>query len=118
MKNGVQGQDISVKGDPRTLRSYLHQDAMAHWILTSLLMENLDITLEIGSSTAVAIGDLAEYVAEKTGVKVQYSKDPQLGDIYLPNNLETRTKLGVEEGLCWQKAVEEMIESLRTEIHE
>jgi nucleoside-diphosphate-sugar epimerase len=118
VKNGVQGRDIYVKGDARTLRSYLHQDAMANWILKSLVMENSGTTLQIGSDTAVTIGELAEFVAEKTGVQVQYSQAPASGDIYLPNNLETRTKLGVEEGLCWQKAVEEMIAALRTDNHD
>jgi nucleoside-diphosphate-sugar epimerase len=118
VKNGVQGRDVYIKGDPRTLRSYLHQDAMANWILKSLVMENSGTTLQIGSGTAVTIGELAEFVAEKTGVQVQYSQAPARGDIYLPNNLETRTKLGVEEGLCWQKAVEEMIAALRTDNHD
>lgn len=118
VKNGVEGRDIYIKGDPRTLRSYLHQDAMANWILKSLVMENSVTTLQVGSGTAVSIGELAEFVAGKTGVQVQYSQAPVRGDIYLPNNLETRTKLGVEEGLCWQKAVEEMIEALRTDNHD
>lgn len=118
VKNGVLGRDLLVHGDPQTVRSYLHQDAMANWILTSLLQESSGITLQIGSSTAVTIGELAEFVAEKTKVNVRYNQTHARGDIYLPNNWETRTKLGVDEGLCWQKAVEEMIEALRTDSHE
>lgn len=118
VKNGVQGRDLHVHGDPQTVRSYLHQDAMADWILSSLVQKNLDMILQIGSSTSVTIGELAHFVAGKTGVNVRYSQAPAEGDIYLPNNLETRTKLGVEEGLCWQKAVEEMIEALRTDTHD
>lgn len=118
VKCGVQGQDLQVIGDPHTVRSYLHQDAMAEWILSSLVRENSGLILQIGSGTAVKIGELADYVAAKTGVKVQYSKVPTRGDIYLPNNLETRTKLGVDEGLCWQEAVEEMIQALRTDNHD
>lgn len=118
VKNGLQGRDLYVHGDPQTVRSYLHQDAMAEWILTSLVQENTGILLQIGSSASVRIGELAEYVAKQTGVNVQYSQAPAEGDIYLPNNLETRTKLGVEEGLCWQEAVEEMIKALRTDTHD
>ena len=118
IKSGVQGRDLFVHGNPGTVRSYLHQDAMADWILSSLVKVNSGLLLQIGSCTAVTIGELADFVAEKTGVKVQYSQSPVRGDIYLPNNLETRTKLGVEEGLCWRKAVEEMIEALRTDTHD
>lgn len=118
VKNGVRGRDLFVHGDPQTVRSYLHQDSMADWILATLLKENTGTILQIGSSTAVTIGDLAEFAAEKTNVNVKYSQSYARGDIYLPNNLETRTKLGVDEGLCWQKAVEEMIEALRTDSHD
>ena len=44
---------------------------------------------------------------------ISYSKNPPLADTYLPNNLGTRAKLGVEEGKSWEIAVEEMVNEMR-----
>jgi dTDP-glucose 4,6-dehydratase len=118
VRNGVRGNDLYVSGDPRTVRSYLHQDAMAEWILASLVRPNLNSILQIGSNDEVTIQELAEYVAKKTSVNVRYSQTVEPGDIYLPRNLETRTKLGVEEGLSWQIAVDEMIEAVRADTND
>jgi nucleoside-diphosphate-sugar epimerase len=113
IKSAIDSRNVIVSGDPRTVRSYLHQDAMAHWILKSLIMNTAGMTLQIGSSHAVTIKELAEFIAQKTSTQVTYNNSPAIGDIYLPKNEETRTKLGVEEGVNWNNAVEEMIDFLR-----
>lgn len=104
---------INISGDPSTLRSYLHQDAMSEWILKALQTKNLYVDLQIGSDNAVTIRELAEFVAENTSADVQYASFPTPGDIYIPVNYETRIKLGVEEGLNWKAAVLEMITEAR-----
>jgi hypothetical protein len=60
------------------------------------------------------IKELAEYVAQETDAEIEYSKAPPSGDIYLPDNTETRIKLGVEEGKGWKEAVLEMIAESRS----
>jgi hypothetical protein len=44
---------------------------------------------------------------------VTYAPTSQPPDIYLPNNEETRSSLGVNEGTTWKIAVQEMIDSVR-----
>ena len=114
LKNGI----VHVKGDPGTIRSYMHQSTMAEWILQSIVIPECPEDLQIGSSEKVSIGELAEYVAELTGSEVNYSDFPQAGDVYLPNIDSTRAKLGLGEGMHWKSAVLEMINEAKLEIHD
>jgi nucleoside-diphosphate-sugar epimerase len=118
IKSAVQNKVIRVTGDPQTVRSYLHQDAMAEWILAALICDTSGDILQIGSQEAVTIKELAEYIAQILSVNVRYTADPIPGDVYLPNNFETRTKLGVEEGKSWKVSVEEMINVVRMDSHD
>jgi nucleoside-diphosphate-sugar epimerase len=104
---------IEVLGDPLTVRSYLHQDSMSEWILRALTDSEENFCYQIGSNEAVTIGQLAEFIALETGAEIDYSEEPSSGDIYIPNNSETRIKLGVEEGKGWKEAVLEMIAKAR-----
>jgi hypothetical protein len=105
---------IIVLGNPLTQRSYLHQSSMSEWILKSLVTQESYVDLEIGSNEAVTIEELAEFIAGETNASVEYSTFPASGDIYVPNNKNTRIKLGVDEGLHWKEAVVEMISEVET----
>ena len=104
---------VEVLGDPLTVRSYLHQDSMSEWILKALAAGEQNFCYQIGSNKAVTIGQLAEFIALETGAEIDYSEEPSSGDIYIPNNTETRIKLSVEEGKDWKEAVLEMIAQAR-----
>lgn len=113
IKSGLFERHIKVYGNPETVRSYLHEDAMAQWILRATT-NPVDLNpLQIGSNLPVTIEELAEHVAEVIGAEVTYAPTSQSPDIYLPNNGETRSSLGVNEGTTWKIAVQEMIDSVR-----
>jgi len=113
IKTGLLEGHIQVKGNRETVRSYLHEDAMAHWILRATIDPVGLNPLQIGSSEAVTMKQLAEFVAEKTAAKVTFAPSSKAPDIYLPNNEDTRSSLGVDEGTTWKIAVQEMIDSVR-----
>ena len=113
VNSAVLENQIYIKGNPNTIRSYLHQESMAEWILAALISTYVNTNLQIGSLSPVTLHDLATYVSEITHAIVSYSKNPPLADTYLPNNLDTRAKLGVEEGKSWEIAVEEMVNEMR-----
>lgn len=114
IKSAISENKIKVLGDPDTLRSYLHQDSMSEWILKALVYPEPDSCFQIGSNDAVTIKQLAEYIAQETDAEIDYSKAPLSGDIYIPDNSETRVKLDVEEGKAWESAVLEMIAEVRS----
>ena len=113
IKSALSRNRVEVLGDPLTVRSYMHQDSMSEWILTALAASELNSCHQIGSNEAVTIGQLAEFIAMETGAEIDYSKEPSSGDIYIPDNTETRIKLDVEEGKGWKEAVLEMIANAR-----
>lgn len=115
IKSAIYYGKIQVKGNPNTVRSYMHQEAMAQWILQSLISPESAFDFQIGSSEPVTIRELAEYVASETDAEVEYAEVFQGGDIYLPDNAITKTKLGLSEGLNWKLAVQEMIDIVRME---
>ena len=86
---------------------------MAEWILAALISTYVNTNLQIGSLSPVTLHDLATYVSEITNAIVSFSQNPPLADTYLPNNLDTRAKLGVEEGKSWEIAVNEMVNEMR-----
>jgi nucleoside-diphosphate-sugar epimerase len=107
---------IQVVGDPLTQRSYLHQNAMSEWILKALTNPIPYTDLQIGSSEALTLKELAEFVAKSTGADLEFSSNPESGDIYIPHNADTRIKLGVDEGMGWKAAALEMINEARMSI--
>jgi nucleoside-diphosphate-sugar epimerase len=113
IKSGIGTGTVQVTGNPETVRSYMHQAAMAEWILQALVSPESERDLQIGSSEPVTIGELAEFIAEQTGATVDYVPNAQPKDVYLPNNEKTRTKLGLNEGLNWKLSVQEMIDTVR-----
>lgn len=113
IKSALSGNKIEVLGDPLTVRSYLHQDSMANWILEASTTVKSHTNLQIGSNEEVTIEQLAEFIAQKTDSEVVYSKVAEPGDIYIPDNTETRIKLNVEEGKGWKEATLEMIAEAR-----
>ncbi len=115
IKSAIYYGRIQVKGNPNTVRSFMHQEAMANWILQSLISPESAFDLQIGSSVPVTIRELGEYVARETDAEVEYAKVFQGGDVYLPNNARTKAKLGLSEGLDWKLAVQEMIDTVRME---
>jgi hypothetical protein len=93
----------------------MHQDAMAGWILKSLVSSINATDLQIGSSKAVTIQELAEFIAIETRSEVLYTGEFESGDIYLPDNSATMSRLGLDEGLDWKSSVKEMLNVLRME---
>lgn len=115
VRSALETGKIKVTGNPETVRSYMHQEAMAAWILQSLINPDGSIDLQIGASEPVTVRELAEFVARQTNADLDFAQNFGDGDIYVPDNNMTKTKLGLSEGLHWTLAVQEMITAVRME---
>jgi len=115
MQSAISESKIFVKGNPQTVRSFMHQDAMAGWILKALISTFNATDLQIGSNKAVTIQELAEFIAMETRSEIEYAGEFESGDIYLPDNSATMSRLGLDEGIDWKSAVKEMLNVLRME---
>jgi nucleoside-diphosphate-sugar epimerase len=115
IRGALENGSIKISGHPETVRSYLHQEEMAQWILKALVNTVIDEEIQIGSAEAITISELAQFIAEITSSKVAYITNHAVGDVYLPNDLSSRSKLGVKQGLDWKSAVQDMVTAVRLE---
>jgi nucleoside-diphosphate-sugar epimerase len=115
IRGALESNSLTVTGHPDTVRSYLHEEEMSEWILRALLNTEIVEEIQIGSAEAVTISQLAQFIAEITSSKVTYTPNNLASDVYLPNDLYSRAKLGVKQGLDWKSAVQDMVTAVRQE---
>ena len=96
---------ISLTGDPMTVRSYLSAHDMANWLVAALQADTKLPMLSIGSSAAVTMLDLAEFIAEQFSAKVIVNDQHEIGDVYIADNELTKDLLKVDETISWQEAL-------------
>ena len=96
---------IHITGDPMTVRSYLSANDMADWLVAALQADTKLPMLSIGSSAAVTMLDLAEFIAEQFSAKVVINDRHTPGDIYVADNELTKDLLKVGETISWREAL-------------
>ena len=96
---------IRLTGDPKTVRSYLSAYDMSTWIVGALKSDRELPLLSIGSSIAVTLIDLAEFVAKQLSAKVVVDDHYKIGDVYIADNQLTKDLLKVDETISWQQAL-------------
>jgi len=110
LRDGV----IKVNGNPETIRSYMHEKTLSEWLYNCLTDVNLRDTVNIGSSEPVAIRELAEFISDKTGSRIDYSITNQSKTTYLPSNYDGIESLNLLEGPRWFETVTECLDFLQT----
>jgi dTDP-glucose 4,6-dehydratase len=113
IKSALTKKLITVTGNPHSIRSYLHEDSMATWVLRALVNPGITDLLQIGSNEPVSMKQLAEFIADQTAADVDFASESIPADIYLPRNQDTISALGVEEGIPWKTAIQNMIQAER-----
>ena len=109
---------ITVRGDGKSIRSYLDSADMASWLITAALEGTSDLPLHIGSEESISIADLAALVAEIAGdffnqevqVKVMGQKSAIDGvRSYVPSTELTRQTLLVRETVNLKDSIKDML---------
>ena len=117
IESAVREQQIIVKGNPETVRSFLDERDMSAWLWSALNTTPTTEILSIGSHRGVTIGEVANFIAAHTDSRV-ITQDPNaFGDEYVADNFMTQEHLKVSESKLWEDSTLECIEFLRG-IHE
>jgi len=117
IRNAINGEDIIIKGDGSSIRSYLDQDDLAEWLLVILNKDKFNNSFyNIGSDVQISIIDLAEKVSKLSNkdisVKVLNKNDSNLlRSVYVPSVLKIKNQLGVSEKICLDKSIIKMLTS-------
>lgn len=103
----------ALKGEVRyyespSVRSYLHVEDCAQWLLAILDKGTMDQTYDVGATRAIAISELAHVVAKV--FKAKLSRIPAehhpTAEIYLPDAADTKAKLLVKETITLEQSLE------------
>lgn len=100
IKEAINGNDIIIKGDGKTIRSYLYADDLAEWLITILLQGNEGEAYNVGSRNKISIYNLAKTVSEalEGQSKIQITgEESDIIDSYFPNTEKIMKDLNVIE---------------------
>jgi nucleoside-diphosphate-sugar epimerase len=70
IKNVINNEDILIKGDGSTIRSYMYASDLIVWLLKILLKGEINQPYNAGSDEAISIKELAEKIKDLSGSKV------------------------------------------------
>ena len=109
INNAINNEDIIIKGDGSTIRSYMYASDLMVWLWKILLKGKINQPYNVGSDEGVSIKQLAEKISNisnaKVAVKIVGSpvKKEQI-DIYCPcitkaNTINAQIKIQLTESI-------------------
>jgi dTDP-glucose 4,6-dehydratase len=96
INNVLKNEDILIKGDGSTIRSYMYASDLMIWLWSILINGGKNIPYNIGSDESVSIKELAELINEISNSKVSVqilgsSLQTEKIDFYCPNVSKAQT---------------------------
>ncbi|MBI5007555.1 MAG: NAD(P)-dependent oxidoreductase [Nitrosomonadales bacterium] len=118
MGDALAGRKLTVRGDGRPLRSYLHAADLVIWLL-GILSNGISMRpYNVGSEEACSIADLAKRVARISGLKDAVSIMSPEGDgpapRYVPDTSRARQELGLQQTIALDDAIARTLAWWRT----
>lgn len=110
IEDALTGPTINIKGDGTAIRSYMHQNDLADWLLTIMSKGENGAVYNVGSEEAISISALAQKVRDLlapakevqiTGVKIQRPHR----SVYVPSTKLIRSSLGVREKMIFEDEI-------------
>ena len=100
IRNGLEQQDIIIKGDGTPLRSYLYADDLVKWLFSICDHPENNAVFNVGSPEGISIAELARRVAAcfAPGPQIRILTPPVPGTppaVYVPDTDKIRKTLGV-----------------------
>lgn len=111
IRDAMERPEITVNGNGKPIRSYMHQDELAHWLLTILQHGKSGNAYNVGSDVAISIADAAFLVRDviAPGKKV-YIKEEDFADNifrnrYIPDVSKAKNQLGLNINIKFSEAI-------------
>ena len=114
LRDGLQGNQIVIKGNPSTVRSYMYPTDLVIWILTALLKPT-NLNVNIGSEAPISMFELGNLISDMTSKKgVQILGENHEISNYVPSTSCFRENYRVSEQISLSSGLESWIEWLRS----
>jgi dTDP-glucose 4,6-dehydratase len=112
LRDGLEGNQIVVNGNPSTMRSYMYPTDLTIWILSALLKPKY-LNVNIGSEIPISMLNLANLISDMTSKKgVNILGDDKVASNYVPSTSCFRQNYGVSEQIDLSNGLERWIEWL------
>lgn len=117
IQDGLMGRPINVKATLPVYRSYMYADDLVHWLMTIChSASSLSPIYNVGSDQAIAIGDLAELVAQRFAVDINKAELCQKSvDRYVPSITKAKELLGLQLSIDTTGVIDKTIAAVRME---
>jgi nucleoside-diphosphate-sugar epimerase len=119
IRDGLEGDEIRVKGDGTANRSYLYAADLMIWLWTILMQGRPGGAYNVGSEQGLSIGELAKVVADAfrpaPPIVIERAQTPgKSHERYVPATRKARTELGLVQRIDLPAAVKRTIAWHRT----
>lgn len=108
--DALAGKELTVQGDGRPVRSYMHASDLVIWLLTILMRGEPMRPYNVGSEEACSIVELATRVAQVAGlsgrVRIMAPTGEGAAPRYVPDTGRARTELGLAVEIGLDEAIE------------
>lgn len=115
IKDTLTNKDIVIRGDGKSIRSYLDQDDLSEWILEILKKDSFQKTVyNIGSDESISISDLAYLIRDisKKPINVEILNENDINikrSVYVPDCKKIKDKLNLEQKISLSESIIKMI---------
>jgi dTDP-glucose 4,6-dehydratase len=112
IRDGMAGNKITIRGNPKTIRSYLYPTDLTSWLI-SLMGNPTRLDLNIGSEIGYSMGELASLVSDLTCRKgVVFENQDIQPSVYVPSTKNTREILNVKQQVSLEDGLKKWIKWL------
>ena len=109
----IKGENISMKGNPETVRSYLYPSDLITWIIKLLIKPSKE-NLNFGSDIAITMNDLAQILKNKfKSVEINMVDKNAKRSVYVPAIHNTKRVLGVSQKISLETGLDKWIKWLK-----
>jgi UDP-glucuronate decarboxylase len=117
IRDALYGEEIVVGGNGQPVRSYLHQDDLAEWLMVMLEKGKANTAYNLGSDEAITIADLAHLVRDLICPHKKVSIKGEVDFVnkknrYVPNINKPITDLGLTVKVQLSSAILKSVESM------
>ncbi len=119
LHNAIYGDYIRIEGDGAPLRTYMHQDDLAKWLIRLLEDGKAGEAYNVGSDEVTTINDLAhlvrDMIAPEKAIRILGKQAQTITrNIYVPSIDKAQRTLGLKIELPLELAIQKTHESLRS----
>ena len=110
IRNALHNEDIVINGDGLPIRSYLYPVDLSNFLLRLFTIDQMNIDVNVGSSTQITIKDLARKILKITEsnknivVKNNGVDHPEKSNFYIPNT-DFAISLGFQENISIDESI-------------